>query len=201
MIEKYTIHNGQANRCAPPLHSSPISSRQVIYNRETEALIISLEVFETGGLKDPSGWPMPKWTPDLDTSFSKDQSVETSILSVTAPGPQILKGTAAVRLARQINEYGASLAAKDPSKYGFFAAIPDPCEDMNAVIEKIRYSLKTLKADGITLYSRYGGDNHYLGHPDLRPLWEELEKHQAIVFVHPTHTVDTNLVNPHLPMV
>lgn len=144
---------------------------------------------------------MPKWTPDLDTSFSKDQSIETSILSVTAPGPQVIQGAAAIKLARQINEYGASLAAKDASKYGFFAAIPDPCEDMNAVIEEIRYSLTTLKADGITLYSRYGNDNHYLGHPDLRPLWEELEKHQAVVFVHPTHTVDTNLVNPHLPMV
>ena len=108
---------------------------------------------------------MPKWTPDLDTSFSKDQSIETSILSVTAPGPQVIQGTAAIKLSRQINEYGASLAAKDPSKYGFFAAIPDPCEDMNAVLEEIRYSLKTLKADGITLYSRYGNDNHYLGHP------------------------------------
>ena len=144
---------------------------------------------------------MPKWTPDLDTSFSQDQSIATSILSVTAPGPQIIQGAAAIKVARQINEYGASLAAKHPSKYGFFAAIPDPCEDMSAAIEEMRYSLKTLKAEGITLYSRYGTDNHYLGHPDLLPLWQELEKHQAVVFIHPTHAVDTNLVAPHLPMV
>ena len=109
---------------------------------------------------------MPKWTPD-NTSFSQDQSVATSILSVTAPGPQIIQGAAVVKVARQINEYGASLAAKHPSRYGFFAAIPAPCEDMSAAVEEIRYSLKTLKADGITLYSRYGIDNHYLGRLDL----------------------------------
>ncbi|KAL9134352.1 MAG: hypothetical protein Q9175_004457, partial [Cornicularia normoerica] len=92
-------------------------------------------------------------------------SIETSILSVTAPGPQVIQGTATIKFDRQINEHGAYLASKDPSKYGFLAAIPDPCDGMIALVGGIRYSLKTLKADGIRLFTRYGNDNHYLGHP------------------------------------
>jgi 6-methylsalicylate decarboxylase len=54
-------------------------------------------------------------------------------------------------------------------------------------------------ADGIILFTRYGSDNHYLGHPDFLPIWSALNDRKAVVFVHPTHAVDTHLVNPNLP--
>jgi predicted TIM-barrel fold metal-dependent hydrolase len=59
--------------------------------------------------------------------------------------------------------------------------------------------LDNLKADGITLYTRYGTDNHYLGHPDFRAVWDLLDARGAVVFIHPTHPVDTTVVNPSLP--
>lgn len=49
------------------------------------------------------------------------------------------------------------------------------------------------------LYTRYGSDNHYLGHPDFSDIWDLLDAREAVVFVHPTHPVDTTLVNPTLP--
>ncbi|MCJ1338438.1 hypothetical protein MMC09_003726 [Bachmanniomyces sp. S44760] len=56
----------------------------------------------------------------------------------------------------------------------------------------------SLKADGVTLYTRYGRDNSYLGHPDFQPVWAELSRRGATVFIHPTHPVDTNLVDEFL---
>ena len=118
---------------------------------------------------------------------------------MTAPGPTILKGAAAAKLARQTNEFGASIRDEEPSRFGFFATLPPLLDGVEAAIEEIRFSLDHLKADGVTLYTRYGPDNHYLGHTDFRPIWAELNKRKAVVFIHPTHAVDTNFVNPSLP--
>lgn len=125
--------------------------------------------------------------------------MKKTILSVTAPGPCILKEPqAAAKLARQLNESGASIRNSSPSEYGFFASLPNLL-DTTLALEEIRYAVDELRADGVILFTRYGNDNHYLGHPDFRPIWEELNRRKSIVFVHPTHAVDTNLVNSHLP--
>lgn len=120
-------------------------------------------------------------------------------MSLTAPGATILKGAAASELCRKVNEYAADLTRQHSETFGFFAAIPPLVDNLDAAVKEIAYSLDVLKADGITLYTRYGNDNHYLGHPDFKPLWTELNRRKTIVFVHPTHLVDTNLVNPALP--
>ena len=125
--------------------------------------------------------------------------ISTSILSLTAPGCTLLSGPGAVKLARAVNESAASIRDSDPSSFGFFAALPPILEDIPVALAEIAYALDVLKADGVTLYTRYGHGHTYLGHDDLRPIWEELNKRSAVVFIHPTHLVDTNLVNPHLP--
>lgn len=122
-----------------------------------------------------------------------------AILSVTAPGPSIENDTAtAARLARACNEYSAGLRDQNPSTYGFFASLPSLL-DTEATLTELAYALDVLGADGVTLFTRYGPDNHYLGHADLAPIWAELNRRKAVVFIHPTHPVDTNLVNKALP--
>lgn len=62
-------------------------------------------------------------------------------------------------------------------------------------LAEIAYAFDVLKADGVTLFTRYGHGNHYLGHPDFKEIWAELNRRSAVILVHPTHPVDTNLVS------
>ena len=124
--------------------------------------------------------------------------VATGILSITSPGVVILgeDGEAASRLARQINEFAAKLRNTNPRKFGFFATLPS-LMDVDATIKEIRYAFDELHADGVCLYTRYSNnDNFYLGQNRFKPVWKELNSRKAVVFIHPTHSVDTRLVNP-----
>ncbi|KAH6644192.1 amidohydrolase family protein [Boeremia exigua] len=152
---------------------------------------------EAGG--DPSGWYIPPWTLELDQMICKDIGVSKTILSVTAPGPVIKKDyAAAARLARQCNTAAASIRDSHPNSYGFFASVPS-LFDTERAIEEIRYALDELCADGVTLFTRYGEGNNYLGHKSFEPIWKELSRCKTVVFVHPTHPQDTSLVNNLLP--
>ncbi len=69
----------------------------------------------------------------------------------------------------------------------------------SAALAEIAYALDELKADGVTLFTRYGAGHTYLGHADLIPIWKALNDRKAVVFIHPTHAVDTTLVAKNLP--
>lgn len=119
---------------------------------------------------------------------------------MTAPGACIEKEVSAqLSLAREANNAAAAIRNEDPGAYGFFGSIPDPILDMSNALSEVARALDELKADGIVLFTRYSSDNHYLGHADFQPLWQELNRRKAVVFIHPIHAVDTNLVNKHLP--
>lgn len=148
---------------------------------------------------DPSGWVLPAWSVESTLKLMEAHQTRTAILSITAPGSSVLQGKEASELCREINTGAAELCKKHPGRLGFFATLPPLFQNLDAVLTEVAYSLDVLGADGVTLYTRYGPDNHYLGHADFRPLWDELDRRGAVVFVHPTHTVDTNLVNSALP--
>lgn len=132
----------------------------------------------------------------------KRLGIKRAILSCTAPGACILEGEASYDLARQLNVYAADLRNKQPDKFGFFANLPSLI-DTEAALAELRFALDILKADGVVIFTRYGDANTYLGHPALEPIWAELHKRKAVVFVHPTHPVDTAKVNDKLlqPMI
>ncbi|KAH6651601.1 hypothetical protein BKA67DRAFT_521087 [Truncatella angustata] len=153
-------------------------------------------LIEGGG--DPSGWTIPIWTLEKDLQFNKEENIAFAFLSITAPGAGILPLEKQASFCRQANEYAAKIRDADPTHYGFFANIPSLLDPV-AAHEEITHSLLNLHADGVILYTRYGEDNHYLGHRDFQATWDLLNGYGAVVFVHPTHPVDTSLVNASLP--
>ncbi|KAJ5679758.1 hypothetical protein N7462_008002 [Penicillium macrosclerotiorum] len=152
---------------------------------------------EAGG--DPSGWPTPQWSPELSLENMKENGINKAILSLTAPGATIAETDQGARqLARRANMYAAGLRDKHRDRFGFFAAMPS-LMDVNGTLAEVKYALDVLKADGVTLFTRYGDENNYLGHEIFAPIWSELDKRKAVVFIHPTHPVDLARVNPLLP--
>ncbi|KAJ3569696.1 hypothetical protein NPX13_g5995 [Xylaria arbuscula] len=148
---------------------------------------------------DLSGWTIPEWTVEENLKLSDQERIGCNILSITAPGPELLPSKEQqARFCREANEYAAQVQAAHPTRYGFFASVPSLVYT-EAVRKEIAYALDELQADGIVLFTRYGKDVQYLGHPDFRPVWDLLDERSAVVFVHPTHPMDPSQVNAALP--
>lgn len=130
---------------------------------------------------DPSGWNSPAWSPDAAIAFMDGQGIATGILSLTAPGVQGWAGAAQREMARRVNDYTAQLVARRPDRFGNFATLPLP--DVEGALREVAYAFDTLEADGVVVLSNY--HDRYLGDPAFEALWAELDRRQAVVFVHP----------------
>jgi predicted TIM-barrel fold metal-dependent hydrolase len=89
---------------------------------------------------------------------------------------------AARTLSRAANDYMAGLRRAHPGRFAFFTALPLP--DLDGSLAELAYGLDTLNAAGVGVWTSYG--TRYLGDPSFAPLWTELDRRHAIVFVHPT---------------
>ncbi len=131
---------------------------------------------------DPSGWGAPDWSPEQLLKFMDDEEIAVSVLSLTAPGIEGWEGAARIEIARRVNDYGAHLMNQRPDRFGYFTTLALP--DVDAALSEIERSVDVLHVDGVTLHSNY--DGVYLSDPRFDPVWQELDRRSATVFVHPT---------------
>ncbi|KAK0191047.1 hypothetical protein F5146DRAFT_1103231 [Armillaria mellea] len=113
------------------------------------------------------GWTLPPenfpWTPAISLKFLADTGIDVAILSI----PAYSEGTVSPEnrmVARKHNEYAAEICA----------------------LIEITYAFDVLHADGVGLSTTIGeGPNGtYLGDDKYDPIWEELNRRKAVVFVH-----------------
>lgn len=130
---------------------------------------------------DPSGWVTPKWSPQAAIQFMDSQEISTGLLSLTAPGVAGWTGQEKRDIARRVNEFTANLVEQNPVRFGNFVTLPLP--DIDGVLLEIEHAYGALRADGVVLLSNYGG--RYLGDPAFEPMWHELDRLNAVVFIHP----------------
>jgi 6-methylsalicylate decarboxylase len=141
------------------------------------------EALVDAGITKPDGMPaIPPWNEKAHLDFMKDNGISKSYLSISTPGVNFGDAAKSKTLARRVNDYAANLAERNPGKFGSFASLPLP--DVEAALEEVSYSLDQLNADGFTLLTNYHGI--YMGDKVFNPLFEELNRRKAKVFIHPT---------------
>ncbi|KAF2269544.1 amidohydrolase 2 [Lojkania enalia] len=142
------------------------------------------EALLENGHERVDGMPaIPPWSPEAHLEMMEICNVSKSILSISSPGTHIASGKdeLARRLTRRCNSYAASLKARYPDKFGFWASLPLP--DVDAALKEIDITIDE-GADGFGLMTNYHGN--YLGAPELDPVFEKLNEVGATVFIHPT---------------
>jgi predicted TIM-barrel fold metal-dependent hydrolase len=107
--------------------------------------------------------------------------VDAAVVSGGPPGVFFGDQGAANELARAVNEELAELVRAEPARIAALAYLPLP--DVDAALAELSHALDLLHLDGVFLPSNVAGT--YLGDPRFDPLFAELERRRAYVFLHP----------------
>jgi predicted TIM-barrel fold metal-dependent hydrolase len=128
------------------------------------------------------GLPIPDWTSQAALALMDERGVETAILSVSTPGVHLGDDADARAMARHVNEYAAAMVRSHPGRFGFFATLCLP--DVRGSLIELEHAFDALGADGAVLLANSRGV--YLGDESFDPVFEELNRRKAVVFVHPS---------------
>jgi predicted TIM-barrel fold metal-dependent hydrolase len=136
---------------------------------------------------NPVGGLKPQvWTIESSLAFMEEAQIDIAVTSISTPGIQLPDRLASRELARKCNDFAASLVAKYPRRFGALASVPMP--NIDNAIEEACYALDVLKLDGVVLFTNSQGI--YLGDQRMKPLFNELQRRKATVFIHPNASPD-----------
>lgn len=131
---------------------------------------------------EAGGLPIPEWSADAAIALMDKFGIQSAIMSVSTPGVHLGDDVEAREKAREVNEFAADVVRKYPSRFGFFATLCLP--DVRGSIDELGYAFDNLHADGVVILANSRGI--YPGDPAFDPLFDELNKRNAVVFVHPS---------------
>ncbi len=161
---------------APAVRAQPAAGRIDVHHHYTSPALLAM----MRGRRTRQTFN-EEWTLAKSLEAMEQGGVATAVVSTSDPGVWFGDFDAAAALARNCNEYQARMVADNPGRFGMFATVPMPDPDMT--LKEIAYGLDTLKAQGVGVLTSYAGK--YLGDPGFAPVWEELDRRGATVFVHP----------------
>jgi predicted TIM-barrel fold metal-dependent hydrolase len=128
------------------------------------------------------GLPIPDWSREAALALMDKYGVQTAVLSVSTPGVHLGDDAEARKWAREVNEYAASVVRDHPGRFGFFATLCLP--DVEGSLRELAFAFDELHADGVVLLANCRGI--YLGDARFDPVFDELDRRKAVVFVHPS---------------
>jgi 6-methylsalicylate decarboxylase len=124
-----------------------------------------------------------QWNAELSLEQMESFGIGVAVLSMTQNGNLLYDGTEKGRTAvRRGNEFGAMLMQQYPTRFGLMGGIPLP--DLEGSLKEIEYAYDTLKVDAIGIYTN-DNQGRWPGDPYFEPMWQELNRRNAIVYVHP----------------
>jgi 6-methylsalicylate decarboxylase len=135
------------------------------------------------GHSQPDGFPqIPAWSVEEHVAAMDRLRIQTSLLSISSPGVHLGEGRGTVDLAREVNEAGHRAVVDHPGRFGLLASLPLP--DVDAAIGEIAYCCDQFDVAGFAVLTNIGGT--YLGDPAFAPVFRELDRRKARLFIHPT---------------
>lgn len=122
------------------------------------------------------------YTPARNIEEMDKAGVTTAMLSPTAPAVWFGDVQESRSAARELNEYAAAKMVGDyKGRFGLFATLPMP--DVEGTLREIEYAYDKLKVDGVAFLTSY--DNKWLGDKTFDPIFDELNRRNAVVYTHP----------------
>jgi 6-methylsalicylate decarboxylase len=132
-------------------------------------------------LPDGSAYPLPPASLDGLSATMERYRIDAAVISTGPPEASVGDAGLARELAALANEEIARIVRADRGRFAGLAVLPLP--DLDDALAELERALDVLGLDGVALFSNVDGT--YLGDPAWDPLFDELDRRGAYVFLHP----------------